>query len=45
MESFHGHSLENVAMALVPNINLTQLEGIEMKAQPAEYESCNWERL
>lgn len=41
----HGHSLENITMVLVWNINLMTLGGTEMKAQPAEDESSNWGKV
>lgn len=36
----HGHSLVTVTTVLLQNKNLTRFHRIEMRTQPAEYESC-----
>lgn len=41
LESFHGHCLINITMALVESINLTKINELEMRVQPAEYDNCH----
>lgn len=39
--SSHGHYLVKITVALVQSKNLPKVNEIEMRAQPAEYDSCN----
>ena len=43
-ESLHVHNPVNITVVLLCDINLSKLDGLEMRAQPAESESCNWEK-